>query len=68
MSLKEDAYIADHCINGRVLYPAAGYLVMVWQALAKSLGQDFTQLPVTIKDFKIHNASIVPDNGKNGNE
>src|SRR5260221_9467493 len=27
---EESAYIADHCIQGKVLFPAVGYLCLVW--------------------------------------
>ena len=29
-----DKYIADHCIEGRVLYPATGYLFLIWRVFS----------------------------------
>ena len=62
-SIKDHPYLLDHVINGRVLYPAAGFILLAWQSFAKMEGQDFNELPITIKDFKIHHASVIPQTG-----
>lgn len=61
--LSEHAYLLDHIVNGRVLLAGTVYLVMAWQALAQQLGVDYEQLPVTIRDFNIHKASVLPQTG-----
>lgn len=59
-----DSYLTGHCIDGRVLYPATGYLVLAWRALVKSLGAVMAKTPVTFEDVTIHRATILPKSGE----
>uniref|UniRef100_A0A1W7RAJ9 Fatty acid synthase n=1 Tax=Hadrurus spadix TaxID=141984 RepID=A0A1W7RAJ9_9SCOR len=58
-----DYFIAGHCINGRVLFPATGYLVLAWKALAKHKGKVFNQMPVEFENYSIHRATILSKAG-----
>ncbi|XP_056626779.1 fatty acid synthase [Triplophysa dalaica] len=58
-----DYYMIGHCIDGRVLYPATGYLVLAWRTLMRSLGTVMEQTPVTFEDVTIHRATILPKTG-----
>ncbi|XP_069122700.1 fatty acid synthase-like [Argopecten irradians] len=59
-----DNYLVGHIIDGRVLFPATGYLVLAWKTLAKQRGQIYGEMPVVFEDVNIHNATILPENGK----
>lgn len=59
-----DHYLVGHCIDGRVLYPATGYLVLAWRTLARSLGMAMDQIAVTFEEVTIHQATILPRNGE----
>ncbi|GFS62657.1 fatty acid synthase [Trichonephila inaurata madagascariensis] len=56
---KDDAYILDHKIDGRSLFPATGYICIAWQVLATKLRKNFLEMPVVIENFKIHRATVV---------
>ncbi|XP_051523082.1 fatty acid synthase-like [Myxocyprinus asiaticus] len=58
-----DYYMIGHCIDGRVLYPATGYLVLAWRTLMRSLGTVMEHMPVTFEDITIHRATILPKTG-----
>uniref|UniRef100_A0A8C5Q5P7 Fatty acid synthase n=1 Tax=Leptobrachium leishanense TaxID=445787 RepID=A0A8C5Q5P7_9ANUR len=58
-----DAYMNGHCIDGRVLYPATGYLVLAWKTLSRSLGVVMENTPVVFEDVTIHRATILPKTG-----
>ncbi|XP_041830190.1 fatty acid synthase isoform X2 [Melanotaenia boesemani] len=58
-----DHYLTGHCIDGRVLYPATGYLVLAWRTLMKSCGVVMETTPVTFEDVTIHRATILPKTG-----
>lgn len=58
-----DKYLEGHCIDGRVLFPATGYLVLAWRALAKSTGLLPEHMPVAFEDVHIHRATILPKTG-----
>lgn len=58
-----DYYMIGHCIDGRVLYPATGYLVLAWRTLMRSLGTVMEHTPVMFEDVTIHRATILPKTG-----
>ncbi|KAM5309029.1 fatty acid synthase [Glossophaga mutica] len=58
-----DHYLVDHCIDGRVIFPATGYLCLVWKTLARSLDKDMEQMPVAFEDVTLHRATILPKTG-----
>jgi len=60
----EDAYLTGHVIDGRVLFPATGYLVLAWRQLARMNGQTYQQTPVAFDDIHIHRATILHSTGK----
>ena len=60
----EDAYLTGHVIDGRVLFPATGYLVLAWQQLARMNGQTYQRTPVCFDDVHIHRATVFPSTGK----
>lgn len=53
------AYLHDHVIDGRALFPATGFIFLAWSSLAKSKGQLLQETPVTFKDVKIHKATLL---------
>lgn len=58
-----DAYIAGHQLDGRVLFPATGYMVLAWKSLTKRSGKPFHQVPVVFEDVTLHRATILPRSG-----
>ncbi|XP_072754283.1 fatty acid synthase [Anoplolepis gracilipes] len=63
LSKELDAYLAGHQIDGRVLFPATGYLLLVWKTLAKLRGTDFELLPVVFENVRFQRATIMPKEG-----
>ena len=59
----KDHFMLDHLIDGRALYPAAGYLVLGWKMLAKSRGHVFEKMPVVFRNVSIHRATVLPSTG-----
>lgn len=59
----KDYYLIGHTIDGRVLFPATGYLVLAWKALARIKGKEYNQMPVVIEDVMLHRATILPKTG-----
>ncbi|XP_062605841.1 fatty acid synthase-like [Saccostrea cucullata] len=58
-----DNFLVDHCIDGRALFPATGYLVLGWKILAKSKGLLYDRMSVEFKNFSIHRATVLPSVG-----
>uniref|UniRef100_G1RUY3 Fatty acid synthase n=1 Tax=Nomascus leucogenys TaxID=61853 RepID=G1RUY3_NOMLE len=58
-----DHYLVDHTLDGRVIFPATGYLSIVWKTLARALGLAIEQLPVVFEDVVLHQATILPKTG-----
>ncbi|EZA60541.1 hypothetical protein DMN91_010029 [Ooceraea biroi] len=63
LSKETDAYIAGHQIDGRILFPATGYMLLVWKTLAKLRGTDFELLPVVFENLRFQRATIMPKEG-----
>jgi fatty acid synthase len=55
----KDFHIVGHTIDGRVLFPATGYLCLVWRTLAKSRNVEPDTLPVTFENVQLHRATIL---------
>lgn len=63
LSKDTDAHIAGHQIDGRILFPATGYILLVWKTLAKIRNIDFEQLPVVFENVRFQRATIMPKEG-----
>lgn len=63
LSKETDAHISGHQIDGRVLFPATGYLLLVWQTFAKLRAANFEQLPVVFENVRFQRATIMPKSG-----
>ena len=55
----KEAYLLDHIIDGRVLYPFTGYMVLAWKTLCKLKGVDFQKTPVIIENINVYSATIL---------
>lgn len=63
LSKENDKYLAGHAIDGRVLFPATGYLTLVWKSFAKLRNEDYEQMPVLLENVQFHRATIMPKEG-----
>ncbi|KAL1484915.1 hypothetical protein MTO96_032291 [Rhipicephalus appendiculatus] len=44
-----DKYLMGHQPDGRTMFPAMGYLVLVWKSVAKRIGKPLDQVPVVFE-------------------
>ncbi|XP_012229663.2 fatty acid synthase [Linepithema humile] len=63
LSKETDAHIAGHQIDGRILFPATGYILLVWKTLAKLRGVEYDRLPVVLENVRFQRATIMPKEG-----
>ena len=59
----DDAYLLDHAIDGRVLFPATGYLMVAWRRLAAQKGQQWDKIPVVFENVHFKRA-VMFEKGK----
>ncbi|XP_050353258.1 fatty acid synthase-like [Nymphalis io] len=66
MSIKEEMseFMVGHVIDGRNLYPATGYLLMVWDSLAMMMGKLSTEVSVVFENVRFQRATNIPKQGK----
>ncbi|XP_025419053.1 fatty acid synthase-like [Sipha flava] len=63
LGIEEDQYLTGHTIDGRVLFPATGYLTLVWRTFAKIQNKNIEDIPVVIENVKLLRATIMPKEG-----
>jgi fatty acid synthase len=63
-SLRDDAYLKDHCIDGKVLFPATGYLMLAWRRLASAHGKHWNDCPIVFEDVQFRRPIFLSDSEK----
>ena len=65
VTLKDEnyEYMMHHVIDGRVLVPATGYLIMVWETISFLQGKLFDEISVVFENVKFERATTVPASG-----
>lgn len=48
---------------GRNLYPATGYLVLVWETLGMMMGELYTEVSVVFENVRFQRATNIPKDG-----
>nr|XP_045622655.1 fatty acid synthase-like [Procambarus clarkii] len=62
---EEHQYLEGHTIDGRVIFPATGYLVLAWQALCRLKGTQWEETPVTFSNVTLHQATVLSSPSNN---
>ncbi|XP_050030055.2 fatty acid synthase-like [Dermacentor andersoni] len=58
-----EKYLLGHRLDGRAILPGTGYIVLVWELLAKRCGKPVKETPVIFEDVRIQRATILPPAG-----
>ncbi|XP_046832940.1 fatty acid synthase-like isoform X3 [Vespa crabro] len=61
---EEFQYVSGHMIVGRNLFPATGYLCLVWETFGMMIGRLYTEVFVVIENVKFNRATTIPIEGK----
>ena len=49
---KTDEFYAGHCIDGNILFPATGYLMLAWRQFATYFGKTWEEVPVVFESVQ----------------
>lgn len=63
LSKEGDTYLSGHSIDGRVLFPATGYMTLAWRTFAKMKSTTYDRLPVVLENVIFHRATILTKDG-----
>ncbi|CAG2118326.1 unnamed protein product, partial [Medioppia subpectinata] len=55
------AFLPEHCIDGNVLYPATGYLMLAWRRMSCQYGKLWNQLPAIFEDVQFRRPIFLSD-------
>lgn len=61
MSKLFDSYLPDHCIDGNIIFPATGYLMLAWRQLAASRSRLWNQLAVVFEEVQFKRPVFLSD-------
>ncbi|XP_061378336.1 fatty acid synthase [Danaus plexippus] len=59
LSRPDDSFISGHNIDGRILFPATGYLTLVWRTMAKLHNKKPEETPIVMENVQFKRATIV---------
>ncbi|KAM3957748.1 fatty acid synthase-like [Aphomia sociella] len=59
LSRADDAYVVGHEIDGRVLFPATGYITLVWRTIAKLHNKKLEETAIILEDLQFRRATIM---------
>ncbi|CRG86530.1 Lovastatin nonaketide synthase [Talaromyces islandicus] len=62
LSVHHLPWLVGHCIDSRIVFPAAGYISMVVEAAVIVAGTDVSLCCIEIEEFNIDHAIIIPAN------
>ena len=57
-------YLTGHVINERNLFPATGYLFLLWNMIASLRKHDYTNVPVVFEDINFIRATVLSQNNE----
>ena len=60
----EEIFYSGHCIDGNILFPATGYLMLAWRQFAASMGQTWFQVPVVFENVQFRRAVFLTYDNK----
>ncbi|EFA05204.2 fatty acid synthase [Tribolium castaneum] len=60
---EDNLYLGGHVIDGRNLFPATGYLTIVWELIAKERNIIPIYLPIVFENCKFVRATTIPKTG-----
>lgn len=55
-------YLTNIKSTGKVVYPATGYLLLVWETFGMMIGLHHLKVPVEIEDVKFAQATFMEEN------
>ncbi len=61
--LQDEKYLLDHVVDGRCLFPFAGYPIIAWTALCKINGLDREKTAVTFENCRVYHPTLLSQAG-----
>ncbi|QKX53164.1 uncharacterized protein TRUGW13939_00240 [Talaromyces rugulosus] len=68
LSIQRLPWLSSHCVESRIVFPAAGYISMVVEAAAIITGTHRSLCSIEIEDLKIDRAIVIPAHSTDGVE
>ena len=57
-------FVIGHIIDGRNLFPATGYLALIWETVGMMRGELFSEVSIVFENVKFLRATTIPKEGQ----
>lgn len=64
ISLAENSFYIDHNIDGDVLFPGTGFLMLAWRQMSSVINDVWNQVPVVFEDIQLKRAVFLNNRSK----
>ncbi|XP_054160823.1 fatty acid synthase-like [Oppia nitens] len=61
IQMPEDCYYADHAVDGNIIFPATGYIMLVWRHFASYCGKTWDQTAVQFENIQFKRPVFLSD-------
>ena len=61
LTIGQDLFYAGHCIDGNILFPATGYLMLAWRVYAATLARTWIDVPVVFEQVQFQRPIFLSD-------
>lgn len=58
---EDDIYLKGHVVNEKNLYPAMGYIFLIWKMIAAIEKQEYINIPVIFEDVNFIRATVLSE-------
>ncbi|CAG2101714.1 unnamed protein product, partial [Medioppia subpectinata] len=64
VNYQKNKFYLEHCVDGKAIFPAVGYITLAWRRLATGLGRHWYDVPVVFENVQFKRPVFLKDSAK----